>query len=364
MKAGDTMTGALVLPGDPTTPTQAADKHYVDVNIAAATGGVGQKVSTLPSATQTVVQPVGTELFVNNLNGTEYASQYPTGFGGNGIANAVTSPDCASGCDVQIDRSYASSESSKPAGWNSGVGGTHVEDDRNGQRRDSYLNPTSATSNGDDVGQIVDVTSTRSSAAEFAAGGSEEPNSVGLRVQLEGLTGGNNLFPQTIESVPYFKTNYSAMVLSGSYNTMGQHSLASQAIHCYGVGDCLIGSQFLTASGGFRDEADEGAHPFDLQVEEDPAVFQGTCLAGCTTGSTVVTVAVTSGPGTEGEGRYLIDKNPAKTISAGVLTAGSGEVSSGPGPTATFSGSNFPVSVFLSTAQAILSQANNIAPEQ
>ncbi len=37
-------------------------------------------------------------------------------------------------------------------------------------------------------------------------------------------------------------------------------------INCYGVGDCLIGSQFMTASGGFRDEADEGAHPFDLQV--------------------------------------------------------------------------------------------------
>src|ERR1700755_803108 len=36
LKAGDTMTGALVLPGDPTAPNEAADKHYVDVNIAAA----------------------------------------------------------------------------------------------------------------------------------------------------------------------------------------------------------------------------------------------------------------------------------------------------------------------------------------
>ncbi len=63
------MTGPLVLPGDPTTPNEAADKHYVDVNIAAATGGLGQKVSLLPSATQTVTQPVGTQLQVNNLNG-------------------------------------------------------------------------------------------------------------------------------------------------------------------------------------------------------------------------------------------------------------------------------------------------------
>src|SRR5260370_29131745 len=41
LKTGDTMTGALVLPGDPTAANDAADKHYVDVNIAAAAGGVG-----------------------------------------------------------------------------------------------------------------------------------------------------------------------------------------------------------------------------------------------------------------------------------------------------------------------------------
>ena len=362
LKTGDTMTGALVLPGDPTTPNDAADKHYVDVNIAATTGGVGQKVSLLPSASQAVAQPVGTQLQVNILNGAEYASQYVTGLGGNGIANAVTSPDCVSGCDVKVDRSYTATEGYQAASWNSGAGGTHVEDDRNGQRHDTYMNPTSPLGNGDDAGQVVDVTSTRSSAAEFAAGGSQEPSSYGLLIRHEGLTGGSNLFPQSLENVPYFKSNYNAMSVNGTYNTMGQHALDTQSINCYGVGDCLIGSQVITASGGFRDEADEGAHPFDLQLREDSAVFQGTCSTGCTTGSTVVTVAVTSAPGTQGEGRYLIDKNPAKTITAGVLTSGSGEVNGGPGPSATFSGTNFPVSVFLATAQLIPSQANNIAP--
>jgi len=33
-KSGDTMTGALVLPGDPTSNLQAADKHYVDSQVA------------------------------------------------------------------------------------------------------------------------------------------------------------------------------------------------------------------------------------------------------------------------------------------------------------------------------------------
>ena len=48
-------------------------------------------------------------------------------------------------------------------------------------------------------------------------------------------------------------------------------------------------------------------------------MFQGTCSAGCTAGSTVVTVTATSAPGTQGEGRYLIDKNPAKMITPGVV---------------------------------------------
>ena len=356
---GSTMTGPLVLPADPVTTNQAADKHYVDTNIASLTSGLGQKVSLLPAGTQTVSQPTGTQLQVNQMNGQEYASQYVTGLGANGIGNAVTSPDCASGCNVTLDRSYTPVEGYTPAAWNSGSGGTHLEDDRNGQRRDSYMNPTSSIGNGEDAGQIVDVTSTRNTAAEFAAGGSGDPSSFGLLIKHQGLTGGSNLFPATIENVPYFKTNYQAMSVTGAYNTPGQHSLNGQAINCYGVGDCLIGSQFITSSGGMRDEADEGAHPFDLQIQEDFRVFQGTCSTGCATGSTVVTVAASSGGGTQGEGRYLIDKNPAKVMTTGALVGGGGSAS---GPTATFSGTNFPVSVFLTSAATIPSQAKNMAP--
>jgi hypothetical protein len=360
LKAGDTMTGPLVLSGDPTTTNEAANKHYVDVNIAAAAGGLGQKVSLLPSATQAVVQPAGTQLQVNNLNGTEYASQYETGLGNNGIANAVASPDCSGGCDIKVEHSYPGTDT-YPA-LNSGSGGTHIEDSRNGQRRDTFFNPTSLLGDGLDAGQVIHVSSTRNTAADFASGGSADPNSVGLSIKHEGITGGSNLFPASLGNVPYFKTNYNAMSVTGTYNTMGQHALDTQVINCYGVGDCLIGSQFINASGGFRDEADEGAHPYDLQIREDSAVFQGTCGAGCTTGSTTVTIAVSSAAGTQGEGRYLIDKNPAKTITTGALTGGTGQQGGVPGAGATFSGTNFPVSVFLATAQLIPPQSNNMAP--
>jgi lysophospholipase L1-like esterase len=360
---GSTMTGPLVLPGDPTTTNEAADKHYVDANISAVAAGLGQKVSLLPTATQQVVQPVGTQLQVNNLNGVEYASQYVTGFGNNGIANAVASPDCATGCDVTVEHSYSGNEGYTSRTWNSGSGGTHLEDKRNGQQRDSYLNPTSILQAGQDVGQVIDVVSTRNAAAEFASGlGSQDPTSGAVVVTHEGLTGGNNLFPASIESVPYFKSDYSAVTVVGAYNTMGQHVLAPSAISCYGVGDCLLGAQVMTASGGFRDEADEGTHPFDIQLQEDTNVFEGTCSQGCTAGSTVVTVAATAAAGTQGEGRYLIDKNPAGLITTGSLTGGTGPSSAAPGPGAIFSGTNFPVSVFLATAQLVPSQANNVAP--
>ena len=80
-KAGDTMTGPLVLYGDPQAPLQAATMNYVDQQNAGLQAGLGQKVSTMPQASQSVAQPPGTQLAVNNLNGALYAAQYPTGAG-------------------------------------------------------------------------------------------------------------------------------------------------------------------------------------------------------------------------------------------------------------------------------------------
>ena len=358
LKTGDTMTGPLVLPGDPTSPTQAADKHYVDINVGASAGGLAQKVSLLPSGTQIVSQPSGTQLQVNLLNGSVYASQYMTGIGGNGIANALASPDCANGCDLKIDPSYPSTEGYGSQQMNSSQSsGTHVEDTRGGARVESFMNPV--TPGGLDAGQSINVVSTQNTANIFAQGGASVLGSFGVIINHSGLTGGSNLFPASLETPPYFKTGYSALGVNGSYNSQGEHVLAPNTLNCYGVGDCLMGAQFLTTDGGFRDEADEGAHPFDIQIQEDSQVFQGTCSAGCSTGSTLVTVAELNGRGTQGDGRYLIDTNPAKVLSAGSLIGGGVDI---PSATALFSGTSFPVSTFLSTTALIPSQAKNVAP--
>jgi len=358
LKSGDTMTGSLVLPQDPATPAQAATKNYVDVNITQVASGLAQKVSILPQTTQTVAQPAGTQMEMNRLNGVQYASQYQDGRNGNGIANALVSSDCASGCELKAEQNYASTERYIPSQWKDG---THLEDQRRGQRRDTYLNPESVMVPGVEAGQVINVTATRDTAAIRQTTNSRSPSSIGLEIDHQALAGGSNYFPENIDTtLPYFKTAYSAIALRGMYNTQGQHNLAPMATRCYGVGDCLIGSQQIVASGGFRDDADEGAHPYDIQIREDTNVFRGVCASGCTAGSRSVAITPSDNTQTQGDGRYLIDTNPAKVMSTGLLTgAGAG---GGANPSAAFSGTNFPVSTFFQTAQAALSQSDNVAP--
>ena len=250
---GDTMVGALTLAGDPSTSAQAANKHYVDLAVAAVSTGLADTVGVAPAASQIVVQPTGTQMVVNRLNSTGYASQYVTGQGGNGIANAVASADCAGGCQVIAEQSYAGAEALMPALWPStATNGTHVEDLRGGGRHDVFYNPVNATDAGFDAGQVIDVTSTKSASAVLATTGSGEENSMVLALSHHGLAGGSNLYPIGIEGArtPYFKSNFNTLSVNGSFNTLGQHVLSPNVINCYGVGDCLIGAQFITASGG------------------------------------------------------------------------------------------------------------------
>jgi hypothetical protein len=214
------------------------------------------------------------------------------------------------------------------------------------------------------AGEVIDDVSTQSEASLFQQTDNSAPAATTLTLSQEGLGGGSNLFPQLIDGVvPYSKMAFNTLTLKGTYNTQGQHVLAPQSVSCYGVGDCLIGSLSITASGGLRDQADEGAHPFDVQSHEDSRVFLGTCTTGCTTGSTALMITATAAAGTQGDGRFLIDTNPAKLITSastgGTLVSGN---AAGPHALAQFSGTSFAVSVFLSLGQAATSQSNNIAP--
>ncbi len=360
LKTGDTMTGPLVLPGDPVTPLQASDKNYVDGQTAALQAGLGQKVSTNPQGTQQVAQPAGTQLETNNLNGQLFASQYTTGAGtanpnNNGIANAIASPDCTSGCDIVVEHSYPNTEQVVPGSLNNG---TVVEDRRLGRQIDNYLNPQDPA--GFNVAKTIHATATETAPQTLARTGGEEISFISLLVAQDNLTGGSNDYPRNQQGIiPYFKTGYTALEVASNNYTPGQHVQTVNDQNCFGVGDCLLGAQVIRASGGMRDDADEGTHPYDIDIFEDLIALQGICTTGCTTGSTTVAVNITTGPNTQGEGRFLIDKNPAKIITTGTIVGG---LRTGRQPQATFTGTNFPVSTFLETQQAIPSQAGDIAP--
>ena len=136
-----------------------------------------------------------------------------------------------------------------------------------------------------DAGRTITVNSTEPASQVFAESGSGEQFSLGLVINQNGLEGGSNVYPKALQgTIPYFKSTYGATLVTGRNNTLGQHVLNTSNQTCYGVGDCLAGGMFVTGSGGFRDDADEGTHPFDLQVSEDRAVFEGTCGSGCTAG--------------------------------------------------------------------------------
>ncbi len=355
LKAGDIMTGPLVLAADPVSGNQAADKSYVDTNVAAIAAGIGQKVSVAPAATQTVVQPSGTELQVNHLNGELAAGQYVSGNGNNGIANALGSPDCANGCEVKAGADYNSAEQVNAAGL---TANSQVVDARGGAQALTTLNPFGTGQTTSSAQAIHQVETLSGPQLEALRPGAVGLGATALQLTTDAQAGGANQFPEQVEKVPYAKSTYGTLSMLGRYNTQGQHVQMNNQVNCYAVGDCLAGGQFIISSGGYRDSADEGAHPWDLSIAEDTHVFTGTCATGCTTGSTSVGLSNIASNGTQGDGRFLIDKNPAKVITAGTITAGGRSIFG----TAVFSGTNFPVSVFLSTAAAASSQPTNLAP--
>lgn len=353
-KAGDTMTGPLVLSGDPTSALQAADKHYVDAGLAAAGGGASTKVSMMPNGAQTVVQPAGTQMEVNSLNGVLDASGFLTGNGNNGLINAAASGGCASGCEISVNPTYVGNDS-VPGGH--AVQGLHVTDRRGGAVVEFTQDPLPAAGP-TSVGHVIAQTTTRTAQQSFATRPSVGSNNLVMSLTHNVLAGGSNQFPADTEAVPYNKSNYSVMELIGNYNTQGQHVQFGNDVFCMSVGDCLAGAQMIRSMGGYRDLADEGTHPFDLQVAEDDRVFQGTCGTGCATGATTVKVNATANGGTQGDGRFLMDKTAGKVISTGSITGASGDLL----PIVVFSGTSFPVSTQLVTAAAATSQAGNLAP--
>jgi hypothetical protein len=298
-KAGDTMAGPLVLPGDPVSPNQAADKNYVDNDVAAIAGGLSSKVSTLPAATQVMGQPAGTQLEVNHLNGALYASQYLTGLGNNGIGNAAASPDCAKGCNLVIDSNDPLSDSLGVIGPDSQLegyslpSGTGALDYRGGGNFYTGMNAK-------------------------PAGSLNIFNSEGPNLGLSGAYAlGNNWMTYDNENGWDYE--------GGAYQQSGSYTVTQNQITCNGsmsgtrtclnleatypgTDDSNVFSLYSNVLSGDVIGPGEGARTFQINTQEIPSVG-GTVVSGGAGATTVIFVP--SNPSLIGDGQPFLDKSAA-----------------------------------------------------
>lgn len=247
VKTGDTMQGPLLLPGDPVNALQAADKNYVDTVAAQLSGGETTKVSTVPTASQRVAQPAGTAMEVNALNGLLDASGYLSGVGSNGFGNALRGVNCVSGCEVRGSQAYTGTES-VPVG--SIPSGGRVVDARGGAVNTYAVNPLGAGAVSYIAESVTQLSTATAQQAVAARPGIVGPNSFATYMTQMAPTGGSNQFPASHGALPYGKSNYGVLQLTGTYNTQGQHVQFNNNVNCFSVGDCLAGGQFICRQAG------------------------------------------------------------------------------------------------------------------
>jgi hypothetical protein len=147
--AGGTMTGPITLPGSPAAPLQAATKGYVDTGLGAkadlvagvvpaselgtgsatsgscllgngtsgtwgacGSGGGTGNISTTPTATQAIAQPVGTQFSTNNLANIRYVTsswnwaQTPTDSLTTAGSKTIHLNPCPAGVDTASSTNY------------------------------------------------------------------------------------------------------------------------------------------------------------------------------------------------------------------------------------------------------------------
>lgn len=370
---GGTLNGALQLEADPVTSMQAATKNYVDSAIAPIAAAATNVISSAPIATQDVRQPVGSNLAVNILQGSYYASQFQTGSLNNGISNLMNGANCSvnsssglSGCTVNVDPTYKNSEN--PQGYGAYIFGnntqnmpwpmnTHVHDLRNGVTADYYENPFSVVPQ-QTAGQVIGTAYTLDYQNWPTYQGNEASSEYLMTTDYAGGYNFDNYFgagqPQY-----FFKTYYSNLSMATTNYTSGQQEAIENVVNCHGVGDCLAMTTLLTCDGGMNTGNDEGCHGGDFQITEDPVVYKGVMKAAAAVGATLVSTNGTAGQGTEGQDRQLLDTNPAHIITGSSITGYAGAQNTGPSNSSAVnpivaidSNANFPVSTMIQLCYA------------
>jgi len=277
--------------------------------------------------------------------GLQYASQFQTGGGNNGIANAS-----AANQFVIADPSYSTAEQYTFSSMIPGVPSPfHLKDYRAGLQTDFFHNWGTTRNFGNVANDF--------SASYLACLLDRYPSATGGGSLIQGCSTTN-----FISSVPGWSFGNPPFGASGwrvnkgqSYsNTIygsGIDETRSTVMQKYGVGDTIADYFYVNGEGGWTAPSDEGTKGFGLDVQEDNYRYQGTCTSGCTSGSTLIhTNVITPAQGT---GRYLIDTTQGAT-STTVTNLANGN---GPSTAVTISGS-VPVSNAWGTQSGNCGPAN------
>lgn len=182
-KAGDTMTGPLVLPGDPTLPLQAATKQYVDNS-----GGGGGAVSSVFGRTGAVVAVAG-DYDVSEIGGlpAALAVLVPE------MRQVATSNGLQGGGDLTADLSLT------PVYGSAAGTITEGDDPRLSDARTPLPHNTTHFAGGTDplTAADVDADAAGSAAAALAAATAYVDSVRWLHTESPLLTGGNIVVPNS-----------------------------------------------------------------------------------------------------------------------------------------------------------------------
>lgn len=246
-------------------------------------------------------------------NGFRMASQYQTGSGNNGIANASGG---ATNQTVVADPSYAITE--QPSTTSFSVNQFHYRDLRVGSSTDYYHNPPISLWTWPYYG--TQPQSPENHAVVYD----------GLSYGGNGLTGG--VYAQTgVSNEEYASStpgwNIGNPAISGGANgwfVTSAHAIATR-IFGEGIGESESVWQVKTGTGdnvnqyhyntgfhgGQTEPSGEGTGNDFKDLFEDNYTYTGTCATGCTTGSTLIKTTAVLDAGSQGVGQYLIDTTNA-----------------------------------------------------
>ena len=121
----------------------------------------------------------------------------------------------------------------------------------------------------------------------------------------------------------YGKSNGIDFVAKVVAFTEGQSQAAKFFTYKTGLGDAMGASTEIVYSNGVSDNSDEGEHHGDDEIVENNAVFRAPCVAGCTPGTQLISLA--RGYAQDlGDGRYVIDLTRASAGNLGAVVNGIG----------------------------------------